>query len=207
MASWRLGLFCTVAWTLVLAPSDLISADRSAIVIAAAGSPVWLDPQRAILFDSPGISLMVRNEHSESVSYAIRIWIFDDRSRLRGTVEHCTREVLERSTRGRVFVPLDIRGVTLRDHAVVAVVGAASARRSWRLQQTESDQLAAALAAAKGLPGHLAFERNDVGVEWQCPCVCSAIQALCDRQCGRQGGIVSGCTQTRQAACSSSCTC
>ena len=207
MASWRLGLFCTVAWTLVLAPSDLISADRSAIVIATAGSPVWLDPQRAILFDSPGISLMVRNEHSESVNYTLRIWIFDDRSRLRGTLEHCTREVLDRSTRGLVFVPLDIRGVTLRDHAVVAVVGAASARRSWRLRQTESDQLAAALAAAKGLPGHLSFERNDVGVEWQCPCVCSAIQALCDRQCGRQRGIVTGCTQTRQAACSSSCTC
>jgi hypothetical protein len=164
MSSWRLGLFWTVAWTLVLAPGDLISADRPAIVIAAVGSPVWLDPQRALLFDSPGISLMVRNEHSEPVNYALRIWIFDDRARLRGTVDYCTGEVLDRSTRGRVFVPLDIRGVSLRDHAVVAVVGAASARRSWRLQQTDSDQLAGAEAAAKALRGQLSFERSDVAV-------------------------------------------
>ena len=169
MAFWRIGLICTVAWTFVLAPGGLISADRDAIVITPVGSPVWLDPLRALLFDSPGVLVMVRNEHNEPVTYALRIWIFDDRWQLRGTVDHCVQDVLDRSTRGRVFVSLDsIRGVTLRDHAVVAVVGAASPRRSWRLQQTDREQLAAALAAAKDLPGRLSFERSDPGIEWQC---------------------------------------
>jgi hypothetical protein len=206
MVSWRTGLLCTVVWTVVFSPGDLMSADRAAIVIAPVGSPLWLDPQRAFLFDSPGISLMVRNEHSEPVSYALRIWIFDDEARLRGTVDYCTREVIDRSTRGRVFVPLDIRGVTLRDRAVVAVVAAASAHRSWRLQQSDSDQLAAALSAAKGLQGRLAFDREDVAVDWHCPCDCAAIQDLCDRRCGTRG-VVSGCAVTRTSACSASCTC
>ena len=205
-ARFRIGLLFTIVWTVALSPGDLMSADRAAIVIAPAGSPLWLDPQRAFLFDSPGVSLMIRNEHSEAVSYALRIWIFDDAARLRGTVDYCTREVMDRSTRGRVFVPLDIRGVTLRDRAVVAVVAAASPRRSWRLQQTDGDQLVAALSAAKGLQGRLAFEREDAQVDWQCPCDCEAIQSLCDRRCATRG-IVSGCAVTRTSACSVSCTC
>lgn len=206
MVSWRIGLLCTLVWTVAFSTGDSRSADRAAIVIAPDGSPLWLDPQRAFLFDSPGVSVVIRNEHSEPVSYALRIWLFDDETRLKGTVDYCTREVMDRATRGRVFVPLDIRGVTLRDRAVVAVVAAASARRSWRLQQTDGDQLAAALSAAKGLQGRLAFEREDVSADWQCPCDCTAIQELCNRRCGTRG-VVSGCAATRTSACSASCAC
>jgi hypothetical protein len=169
MPSWRRGLFGAVTWSLALAPGGPIPADRPAIVIAAAGSPVWLDPQRALFFDAPSILLVVRNEHTEPVNYHLRIWIFDDRSHLKGTVGYCTEHLLDRATRARVFVPLDMRGVTLRDRAVVSVVRAASARRSWRLQQTDSEQLAAAEAAATGLRAQLSFERSDMAVEWQCP--------------------------------------
>ena len=37
---------------------------------------------------------MMRNEHSEPVNYALRIWIVDERRRLKGTLDYCTFDVL-----------------------------------------------------------------------------------------------------------------
>src|SRR4029450_11482883 len=58
----------------------LLAADRPARVITPQGSPVWLDPQRTLLFDSPAVSVMRRNEFTAPVNYALRIWVLDERS-------------------------------------------------------------------------------------------------------------------------------
>src|SRR5262245_35519882 len=109
----RRGSAGYVAWCalLIVCGAILIAPDRPAIVMNPEGSPVWLDSQRSIFFDSPAVAVMVRNEHDESVNYALRIWIFDERSRLKGTQDFCTFDALGSHTRGRVLIPLDFRGV------------------------------------------------------------------------------------------------
>jgi hypothetical protein len=204
----RFARGCLAGWILVLAHGvALESADRPALVITPEGSPIWLDPQRAVLFDTPAIALMVRNEHGDPVNYALRLWIFDERSRLKGTLDYCTRDVLDRHTRGRILIPLEIQGVTIRDRAVVTVMSASSARDAWRLQQSDTEQFGAALSVSKDLRADLSVVRFDAGPgEWSCPCECSAIEALCSRHCAT-GRATSACTLMRDFGCSASCTC
>ena len=186
----------------------LVAADRPAIVINPEGSPVWLDSQRSIFFDSPAVAVMIHNEHSEPVNYALRIWIFDERSRLKGTQDYCTFDVLGSHTRGRILIPLDFRGVTMRDRAVVAVTAVKSGRIAWTLRQAEADQLSEALAASKGSPGRLTADRAETATTtWTCPCECAAIEALCNRSCAETGRAGSSCTRTFDAGCAAICTC
>ena len=145
-------------------------ADRPAIVITPQGSPVWLDSQRSFLFDTPSVWVGWRNDLSQSVHYALRVWIFDERSQLKGTLDYCDDGTLGSQTRGRTLIPLDIPGVTLRDRAVVAVVSAATDRVAWRLRETDSEQLDAALIASKGSAARLSFARDDKrSGPWTCP--------------------------------------
>ena len=145
-------------------------ADKPATVITPDGSPVWLDSQRSFFFDAPSLWVAWRNELRESVNYALRIWIFDERSQLKGTLDYCGDDILGSHTRGRTLIPVDIPGVTLRDRAVVAVVAAAADKVAWRLRETGSEQIDAALIASKGSPARLSFERDDkYSGSWNCP--------------------------------------
>jgi hypothetical protein len=183
-------------------------ADRAAIVITPERSPVSLDSQRSLFFDSPSVLVAWRNEFSQPVNYALRIWIFDERSRLKGTLDHCDFETLSPHTRGRTLMPLEIPGITLRDRVVVAIVSAASDKVAWRLRETESEQLRVARIAARGSPGRLSLRRDDKNsIGWSCPCECTAIQSACDRRCGTTGRAASNCTPTLDSGCSASCTC
>ena len=148
-----------------------IAADRDARAITPSGSPVWLDPWRALLFDNPAVVVMLENRHTAPITATLRIWLFDSGLRLRGSVDYCTQQVLDRHTRGTVFVPLDIPGVTLQDRAVVTVAAVGSGRTVWRLRQSEAGQLAAARAAAEGSTPHLDVTREEDGPgTWECPC-------------------------------------
>src|SRR5215467_11229883 len=100
---------------LALSGTALPAADRDARVITPTNSPVELDPFRAFLFDSPLVTVTVRNRRSSPVSYALRIWIFHANGDLKGTLDYCAGDELGGAMRGRVNVPIDIKGVTLRD--------------------------------------------------------------------------------------------
>ena len=108
-----LAAACVACCLLVLGVAGgLVAADRDARVITPSGSPIWLDPWRALLFDSPAVVVMLENRHSAPVTSALRLWMFDAALRLKGSVDYCTIEVLDRNTRGHVFVPLDIADVS-----------------------------------------------------------------------------------------------
>jgi len=205
----RLIVLATASGLLLLAGGLAFGmADRSAIVITPAGSPVWLDPQRSLFFDTPSVWVMWRNEHTEAINYAVRIWVFDERSRLKGTLDHCTYDRLESHTRGRTLIPLDIPGVTLRHRVVVTISSAASGRFVWRLRETESEQLDAALAAFRGSPRPLSLERTGSSpIAWTCPCDCTVIEPACNAKCASTGRGASACARTFDGGCSASCAC
>lgn len=183
------------------------AADRDAKVITPANSPVELDPFRAFLFDTPLLTVTVRNRTSKSVLYSLRVWIFDSDGDLKGTLDYCAGDELGGSMRGRVNVPIDIKGVTLRDRAVVTVMRAGSDRSTWTLSDSDADQLDAARRAANGSAGGLTFEKRDSREPepWSCPCDCPAVQAGCDRTCPH-GAAAFTCAPFG-GTCTASCSC
>jgi len=200
-------LAAPVACALIAFGAGLVAADRPARVITPQGSPIWLDPQRSLLFDSPAVAVVRRNEFTAPVDHALRIWLFDERFSLKGTQDYCSYETLGRDTRALMLVPVEIPGVTMRDAAVVAVSSAASGRFAWTLRESESAQLGAARSASKGSGGRLSLQRQDAAPEgWQCPCDCAVAEAECGQRCG-SGRSASSCTSLLNGGCSSTCTC
>jgi hypothetical protein len=160
----------TAAFTLFACGVALVAADRPARVITPEGSPIWLDPQRTLVFDSPSLMVMLRNEHSQPVNYALRLWVFDESTRLKGTQDFCTYDAMGGHTRGWIVVPITITGATLRDRTVVSVTAAASAQSSWSLREDAGAQLEAALAASRGSTARLTFQREAARPGgWNCP--------------------------------------
>jgi hypothetical protein len=207
VASLRVKVCRACCCVLALAGGSM-AADRDARVITPRGSPVWLDPLRALLFDSPGVLVILENQHSQPVSTALRVWIFDPDLRLKASIDYCAIEQLDRRTRGSVLVPLEVSGITLRDRAVVTVAGAGSAGTTWRIRESDAEQLAAARATAQGWGGRLTLDREDGrSVAWECPCEPATIEASCGERCVEHGPAAHWASRMLNAGCSASCTC
>ena len=129
------------------------AADRTAGVITPEGSPVWIDPWRATLFDTPALWVSITNRHSAPVAFTLRVWVFDQSNQLRGTTSWCVSTPVDRSMRGVFHIPLEIRGVTARDRGVVTVESAVGGRVRWALRETPEEQLAAALDNVRVVDG------------------------------------------------------
>jgi hypothetical protein len=152
------------ALTLLACSVSLLAADRPARVITPEGSPIWLDPQQTLVFDSPSLAVMLRNEHSQAVHYTLRLWVFDESAHLKGTQDFCSYDAMGGHSRGRIVVPIAIAGVTLRDRTVVSVTAAISGQVSWSLREDAQAQLEAALAASRGSTARLTFQREATGL-------------------------------------------
>lgn len=184
------------------------AADRTAGVITPDGSPLFIDPFRATLFDTPALTVSVANRHSEPLSFTLRIWVFDSSSQLRGTMTWCTSTPVDRNMRGVFNIPLEIRGVTARDRGVVTVESAVGTRARWALRETPDDQFAAALSEARGSGGRLSMERlaRDDREPFTCPCECTDVQAGCEKTCPR-GSAAFTCSPFDVSSCAAGCTC
>jgi hypothetical protein len=113
-----------------------------------------------------------------------------------------------------VFVPLEVSGITLRDRAVITVTGAGSAGTpgtagtTWRIRESDAEQLAAARAAAQDWGGQLTLDREDGGsVAWECPCEPATIETSCTERCADRGPAAHWATRMLNAGCSASCAC
>jgi hypothetical protein len=205
----RLLFLSAVLGVLLLTGLVFAMADRPAIVITPEGSPLQLDTQRSLLFDTPAVWVSWRNEFSKSIHYSLRIWVFDEHSRLKGTQDYCGYDTLSSQSRGHTSVALEIPGITLRDRAVVTVLAAAADNVAWRLRQSESAQLTAARAASRRQSARLSFTRDDQNSSnWSCgACECAAIQNACDQSCGTTDRAVATCTRMLDSGCSAVCQC
>ena len=200
--------FCaTVAITTILALTAS-AADRTAGVITPDGSPLYIDPWRATLFDTPALSVSITNRHSTPVVFTLRVWVFDQSDQLRGTTTWCMSTPVDPSMRGVFYIPLEIRGVTARDRGVVTVESAAAERVRWALHEGPEEQLAAALDDVRGSGGRLSMERLDRDEQepFTCPCECPEVQAMCEQTCARGLGAFA-CTPIDLTGCAAACTC
>ena len=207
---WRRypAAFWTAVVTLLACSVALFAADRPARVITPEGSPIWLDPQRTLVFDAPSLTVMLRNEHSQPVNYSLRLWVFDESTHLKGTQDFCTYDALGGHSRVLVVVPIAIAGVTLRDRTVVSVTAAVSGQASWSLREDPRAQLEAALAATRGSTARLTFQREAARPGgWSCPCDCAALETACEQRCAPVGRVSSSCNRTFDGGCSAACTC
>jgi hypothetical protein len=195
---------------MTLVPSAALNgADRTARTITPEGSPLWIDPFRATLFDTPALSVSVTNQHAAPLQFTLRIWVFDQSERLRGTMLYCVNTPLDRSMRGVFYVPLDIRGVTPRDRGVVTVESVVGDRILWTLQEPPEEQVEAARAEVRGFSGRLSFARHDseaVG-PFTCPCDCPPIQSSCEQVCGHQSLAAFSCFPADGTGCAAGCSC
>jgi hypothetical protein len=108
--------------------------------------------------------------------------------------------------RTRVNFPLEIRGVTARDRAVVTVIRARSGSMAWIVRESEADQVAAARSAANGSSVRLTLDRESSPGQWSCPCDCQEIEGTCGRLCDRQLSAFT-CAPVFNGVCSAACTC
>jgi hypothetical protein len=184
------------------------AADRTAGVITPDGSPVWIDPWRATLFDTPALWVSITNRHSAPVAFTLRVWVFDQSNQLRGTTSWCVSTPVDRSMRGVFHIPLEIRGVTARDRGVVTVESAVGGRVRWALRETPEEQLAAALDNVRGSSGRLSMERldRDEHEPFTCPCECPQVQAMCEQTCAHGVGAFA-CNPMDLNGCAAACTC
>ena len=185
---------------LALSGTLLPAADRDAKVITPENSPVELDPFNAFLFDTPLLTVSVRNKGNSPVTYALRVWIFEADGDLKGTLGYCVSDELGGGMRWRVNIPIDIKGVTLRDRAVVAVVRAGSGKSTWTLSESDADQLE---RSGSGLRFDKQESRD--AVPWTCPCDCPAVQASCAQIC--PNGAAAFTCAPFGGTCTASCSC
>lgn len=194
---------------IVLPQARAAAADRPAYVIQPDGSPLRLDPSRATLFDTPALSVSVENRGTVPITFTLRIWIVDQQSRLKGAMDFCVAEPLDRSSRGIYFIPLSVKGVTARDRGVVTVSAAISEKESWSLRESDDAQIEAARAEADRLAPTLTLARGAAPVPDapRCPCVCATVVAWCDRTCSRTRAAAFTCSPNPAAGCEAGCTC
>jgi hypothetical protein len=199
-------LIGTLVWAIALA-GRAAAADRPAYVIVPDRSPIWLDQSRATLFDTPAVSVSVENRGRAPATFTLRIWIFDGQDRLRGTMDYCVAEPLDRAMRGIYYIPLAIAGITARDRGVVTVAAARTEASSWHLSDTSDQQFTAALAEVRRYAARLSLEQAGPlpdGVAL-CPCECAVIQAACEATCGRPSAF--RCDPNPARGCSAGCSC
>jgi hypothetical protein len=192
-----------------LAVSPLRAADRDAETITPGNSPVSFDEGRAFLFDTPSISVSVRNTHTAPLLFTLGVWLFTERGELRGVASYCEPQALDRGMRGRFLIPIEVRDVTLRDHAVVTVASAVSGATSWTLHESADEQLEAARAASRGAFARLVLDRHEAteAIALACPCDCPTIQSACAGVCRQTGLAAFSCAPVFGSGCSAGCSC
>ena len=205
----RVRLIGAVLAVIALGAAGAAAADRPAYVIVPTGSPLRLDQSRATLFDTPALSVSVENRHTAPVTFTLRIWIFDPQNRLKGAMDYCVAEPLDRSSRGQSFVPLSVHGITARDRGVVTIAAAQSDARSWQLAESTTDQIEAARAEAQRYSPTLTLAAGTPAAPDapRCPCVCAAVVSWCDQTCSRTRADAFTCSPSSAAGCEAGCSC
>jgi hypothetical protein len=179
--------------------------DRDATLVMPQGMLVVVD--RATFFQDGGlIELRLRNSTYEVARGRVRVAVFDDRLRLKGSVSYCTG-VVQPGTRQPVLIPLEVKDAGVRDSFVVYVEEVVTKRRRYTLRQTLAQALGQARAAVDLRGWELTtVEEPRSGDIPDCTCECDAAERMAREGCGDQGAAAFTCTPM-VAGCSSGLSC
>lgn len=179
--------------------------DRDAAVILPEGMPVTVE--HALFFDDGGLfSVRLRNGGFDAARVRVRIVVFDDRLRLRGSASYCAGQ-MQPGTRQAFLFPLEVKGATTRDQFAVLIDEVVTARRAFTLREP----LAAVLRQARNavdLRGSLltTIETPRAGEISECPCACEPAEALAREGCADARPSAFTCTPM-SPGCSQAFTC
>jgi hypothetical protein len=167
--------------------------DRDAAVIVAQGMQVAID--RATFFEDGGLLAMgLRNGSYEVARARLRIVVFDERLRLKGSVGYCAG-LLQPGTRQPLLIPLEVKGASVRDTYAVYVEEVLTPRRSLTLQQGLPEALGEARSAVNLRGWRLTtVETPRSGDIPACPCECADAERLSRDGCGSLGPAAFTCT-------------
>jgi hypothetical protein len=167
--------------------------DRDATVILAQGMQVEVD--RATFFEDGGlIGMRLRNGSYEVARARLRVVVFDDHLRLKGSVGYCAG-LLQPGTRQALLIPLEVKGASVRDTYAVFVDEVITPRRTYTLQQTLPETLVQARSAANLRGWRLTtVEAPRSGEIPECPCECVEAERLAREGCGEAGPEAFTCT-------------
>jgi hypothetical protein len=167
--------------------------DRDATVIVAQGMNVAVD--RATFFEDGGlIAMRLRNSSYEVARARLRIVVFDERLRLKGSVSYCTG-LIQPGTRQPLLIPLEVKGAGVRDNFGVYVEEVLTPRRSYTLHQGLTEALNEAQSAVNLRGWRLTtVEAARAGEIPECPCECADAEQLARDGCAATGPEAFTCT-------------
>jgi hypothetical protein len=174
--------------------------EREAVVVLSQGMPVRIE-DATFFQDSTLMAVTIRNSGLEPARVSLRVVVFDERVRLKGSVGYCVGELIQPGTRLPLTFPLEVKAVTTRDRYVVLIDEVRSARRVYRTHEPLAEMIAQAKKAAGFESAHLSTEERDVerrpGSEHSlrppdpidipgCPCECRQAYGIAEGGCGAQ---------------------
>jgi len=185
-----------------------VAQDRPIIVVDSDPAPARVEGGTFFLFGGSVVA-MVRNRHTSPVLVTLRLWVFDQAGRLKGTNTYCTPDWFDRGTRRAIRVLLEVRDLVSTDNVSVGVVEVISDRVRWTALSSAEDGVSLARQRVLGSGGLLRLDerRTDGAPTVACPCECESAAASCEAQCFDTGLRAFTCTPVAFDGCSASCSC
>ena len=184
-----------------------------AVVIFPQGMPLRLEDAE-FYGDGSVMTVIVRNGAFEPMRVSIRIVVFDDRRRLRGSVGYCVGPILQPGTRQPLQFPLEVKGAVPQDRFVAVLETVRSARKVWSVRGGLPAIVEQARHAAELRPAELASDERvvtDRPIDKMdippCACVCQTASALGDEGCHPAPLAAFTCSPTYPENCSMGFTC
>jgi hypothetical protein len=182
--------------TLSITPAFALP-EREAAVVPAQGMPVRIE-DATFFEDSTLMAVTIRNGGLEPARVTLRVVVFGEDVRLKGSAAYCVGELLQPGTRLPLTFPLEVKAVTTRDRYVVIIDEVRTARRVYRTHEPLGGIIREAKKAAGFETARLSTEEREVerpGSERSlrppdpldippCTCECSQAYAIAEGGCG-----------------------
>ena len=184
-----------------------------AVIVFPQGMPIRLEAGE-FFGDGSVMTVTIRNSSFEPMRVALRVVVFDDRRRLRGSVGYCIGSILQPGTRQPLQFPLEVKGAVPQDRFVAVLETVQSARKRWSVRGGLPAIVEQARHAADLRPAQLTSDEQVVTDRPRdpmdippCPCVCQTAAAIGDEGCRPAPLAAFTCSPTYPESCSMGFTC
>jgi hypothetical protein len=184
-----------------------------AVVVFPQGMPLRLEDGE-FYGDGSVMAVTIRNGGFEPMRVSVRVVVFDNRRRLRGSVGYCVGTILQPGTRQPLQFPLEVKGAVPQDRFVAVLETVRSARKVWSVRGGLPAIIEQARQAANLRPAELTSDERIVNDRPRdpmdippCTCVCQTAASIGDEGCRPAPLAAFTCSPTYPENCSMGFTC
>lgn len=200
-------------WPRLSAVIEARIPQSDAVIVFPQGMPIRLEAGE-FFGDGSVMTVTIRNSSFEPMRVSLRVVVFDDRRRLRGSVGYCIGSILQPGTRQPLQFPLEVKGAVPQDRFVVVLESVSSARKRWSVHGGLPAIVEQARHAADLRPAQLTSDEQVVTDRPRdpmdippCTCVCQTASTLGDEGCHPALLAAFTCSPTYPESCSMGFTC